>query len=61
MASDYYHHAMLGVAGPAVGTSLEYRATRYYFVEMTNKNRTIGELPGECSDTSKWYVVPVGK
>ena len=55
--SEYYQHAMLGIANMASGEYLKYEGTKYYFVETTATGWDIGALPPEWSNTRHWQIL----
>ncbi|MBN2440159.1 MAG: hypothetical protein JXJ04_02400 [Spirochaetales bacterium] len=55
--SDYYQHAMLGIAYVGAGDYLKYGGVKYFFVETTATGWEIGDLPPDWSDTNKWVIL----
>lgn len=55
--SEFYQHAMLGIARVGHGTYLKYGGEKYYFVETTATGWEIGDLPPEWSDTDYWNIL----
>ena len=55
--SDYYVHAMLGIAYVGAGDYMSRGGIKYYFTETTATGWEIGDLPPEWSDKSKWSVL----
>lgn len=54
--SDYYKHAMLGLAVPSRGEFKVYAGKKYYFLETTYPGWHIGELPPDFNITRYWYL-----
>ncbi len=54
--SDYYKHAMLGLAVPSRGDFKTYAGKKYYFLETTYPGWQIGELPPDFKITRYWYL-----
>lgn len=55
--SDYYQHAMLGIAQVGFGDYLSYGGIRYFFVETTATGWEIGDIPPEWSNKSHWIIL----
>jgi hypothetical protein len=55
--SDYYQHAMLGIANVGYGDYLKYGGTKYFFVETTATGWGIGDLPPDWSNKNHWVVL----
>ena len=51
-----YTHSMIGINLPAYGKYKSINGKKYYFWETTGKDWSIGILPPENWDISKWYL-----
>lgn len=56
LCSDFYSHAMLGIALPGSGYYLEQNNIRYYFWETTSKGWGLGQLNPASRNLSFWYI-----
>ena len=54
--SDLYSHSMIGVNIPASGKHKLINGKKYYFWETTNSGWSVGVLPPENWNISKWYL-----
>lgn len=59
MWSYNYKHAMLGIKVNTRGEYLMTNGKRYYFLETTYPQWSIGEIPPEFGNTKFWYVAEV--
>jgi energy-coupling factor transporter transmembrane protein EcfT len=57
LISQYYAHAILGLAIPSTGASLSYRGKRYYTWETTAKGFQLGQMSPECNNMHYWNIV----
>jgi hypothetical protein len=57
--SDAHAHAMVGIALPAQGTTVDYDGRRYAFTEVTAKGWPIGQIKPDLLRPNDWHVVPV--
>ncbi|MBN2735764.1 MAG: hypothetical protein JXR70_02205 [Spirochaetales bacterium] len=57
MYSDYYEHAMLGLAYVGGGDALKYGGVSYNFVETTSAGWEIGQLPPEFTNLNHWSIL----
>ncbi|MBN2535228.1 MAG: hypothetical protein JXB88_20270 [Spirochaetales bacterium] len=55
--SDYYQHAMLGIAYVGTGDYLSSGGVKYYFVETTATGWEIGDLPPDWSNKDHWVIL----
>jgi hypothetical protein len=55
--SDYYQHAMLGIAYVGAGDYVKYGGVKYFFVETTATGWEIGDLPPDWSNTNHWVIL----
>ena len=56
MWSYNYKHAMLGIKVNARGEYLATNGKKYYFLETTYPQWSIGEIPPEFGNTKFWYI-----
>lgn len=56
MWSYNYKHAMLGIRVNARGEYLVANGKKYYFLETTYPQWSIGEIPPEFGNTKFWYI-----
>lgn len=56
MWSYNYKHAMLGISVNVTGEYLVVNGKKYYFLETTYPQWSIGEIPPEFSNTKFWYI-----
>ena len=56
MWSYNYKHAMLGIRVNARGEYLEANGKKYFFLETTYPQWSIGEIPPEFGNTKFWYI-----
>lgn len=54
--SDLYSHSMIGINIPAYGKYKLINGKKYYFWETTNYGWSVGELPPDNWNISKWYL-----
>ena len=54
--SDLYSHSMIGINVPAYGKYKLINGKKYYFWETTAKGFTLGVLPPDSWNISKWYL-----
>ena len=54
--SDLYSHSMIGINIPAYGKYKLINGKKYYFWETTNSGWSVGVLPPENWNISKWYL-----
>jgi hypothetical protein len=54
--SDLYSHSMIGINIPAYGKYKLINGKKYYFWETTAKGFTLGVLPPDSWNISKWYL-----
>ncbi|MEM6721899.1 MAG: hypothetical protein AAF611_21405 [Bacteroidota bacterium] len=59
--SNQYKHSILGINIPSTGKYKTRNRKKYYFVETTAKNYTIGKLPPKVSNINYWNFVLVNK
>jgi hypothetical protein len=57
LISEYYAHAILGLALPSSGASISYRGKRYYTWETTAKGFQLGQMAPDCSNMNYWNIV----
>jgi hypothetical protein len=55
--SDYYQHAMLGIANVGYGDYLKHGGIKYFFVETTATGWGIGDLPPDWSNKNHWVIL----
>jgi hypothetical protein len=55
--SDYYQHAMLGIAYVGSGDYMSAGGVKYYFVETTATGWEIGDLPPDWSNKNHWVIL----
>ncbi|MCW9095999.1 MAG: hypothetical protein OQJ93_01300 [Ignavibacteriaceae bacterium] len=51
-----YKHAMLGIKVSARGNYLTTNGKKYYFLETTYPNWSIGQIPPEFNNTRLWFI-----
>ena len=54
--SDLYSHSMIGINIPAYGKYKLINGKKYYFWETTNSGWSVGVLPPENWNISKWHL-----
>ncbi len=59
LGSEAHHHAMLGVALPAPGTSIELQGRRYAFTECTAVGWPIGQIDPRLMHPNDWRASKV--
>lgn len=59
LISEYYSHALLGLAIPSTGQGLTYRGKRYYAWETTAKGFQLGQLSPEIGNMDYWRLILV--
>lgn len=59
--SNQYKHSILGINIPSTGKYKIRNRKKYYFVETTAKNYTVGNLPAKVSNVGYWNFVLVNK
>jgi hypothetical protein len=57
LISEYYAHAILGLALPSSGASISYRGKRFYTWETTAKGFQLGQMAPDCSNMNYWNIV----
>jgi transglutaminase-like putative cysteine protease len=59
LSSDAHRHAMLGIALPTQGTTIEYGGRRYAFTEATAPGWPIGRMDPKLTRPNDWRVTPI--
>jgi hypothetical protein len=54
-----YKHAMLGIKVSGRGDFLTANGKKYYFLETTYPNWSIGEIPPEFGNTRLWFIAEI--
>ena len=54
LISFHYKHAMVGIAIPSLGESVQMNGRRYYFTETTARGHLIGILPSKIDNRHYW-------
>jgi hypothetical protein len=57
LISEYYAHAILGLAIPSTGASINHRGKRYFTWETTAKGFQLGQMAPDCSNMNYWEIV----
>jgi hypothetical protein len=61
LVSEYYSHAVLGLAIPSTGSSVTYNGKRYYTWETTSKGFQLGQMAPDDGNMYYWNVILVNK
>jgi transglutaminase-like putative cysteine protease len=59
VSSNTHKHAMLGIALPTQGTTIEHEGKRYAMTECTAPGWPIGRMHPKLKSPSDWRVIPV--
>ena len=57
LISNYYAHAILGLAIPSTGHHLSYNGKRYYTWETTAKGFQLGQMAPDCDNMNYWQII----